>query len=174
MKFRIIILCFSCLSSLVGCTKDGQFFIGYTSHVTIPSTFGQLLPFSLNTPEITSNAENEFSTNKTAKNRISSIRLNELTLKILSPEAETFSFLNDLEVYISAEGLNEEKIAYNTNIPDNVGNEIICNTIDADLQAFIKKDKFKIRTVFTTDETLAQNVEIEIKPRFLVKAKIKK
>lgn len=159
---------------LGSCTKNGQFFMGYTSSVTVPSTFGQLIPFSINTPEITSNAEGEFSANKTSKKRISSIKLSDLSLNITSPDGETFSFLNSIEIYINAEGLSEQKIAYNDSIPDNVTNSITCSTVNVDLQEYIKKDSFKIKAVFTTDETLAQDVQIDIKPRFLVKAKIRK
>lgn len=159
---------------LSSCSKNGQFFMGYTSSITVSSTFGQLVPFAINTPEITSNAESEFSANKTSKERITSIKLSELKLTITSPDGETFSFLNSLEIHLSASGLAEKKIAYLYSIPSTVGNEISCSVVVDDLQEYIKKDSFKVKAVFTTDETLAQDVVIDIKPRFLVKAKIRK
>lgn len=158
---------------LSGCKKkDIQFKMSFSSSVTIPSTFGQLVPFSLLTPEITTNAEAEFEVNNTKKDYIKSIFLNKLNLVITSPTSQSFSFLNSIDLYISADGLAEKKIAFKSSVPANVGNTLALDIIEVDIQEYIKKDKFKLRTEFVTDETIAQDVEVRIDQEFLVSAKL--
>lgn len=63
--------------------KLTEFDIDYTSEVTIDSTFGQLIPFSLNTPEIQTNSEFEFENNNTRSDLIDRTNLRELRLDII-------------------------------------------------------------------------------------------
>lgn len=154
--------------------KLTQFHIDYTSQVVVSSSVGQLVPFSLNTPQMETNAEYEFESNNTNKERINSIRLDQLKLTITSPSNETFSFLNSLEIFISSPNIAERKVAFKESIPSNVGDEILCDLVNIELQEYIKEDSFKLRLKTVTDETIPQDVTIDVYTDFFVDAKLVK
>lgn len=154
--------------------KIGQFDMDYNSEVVVPSTFGQLVPFTLYTPEMQTNAEYEFESNNTKKKYIQSIYAKQIRLDITSPQNETFSFLNEAELFISSPNVTERKVAYVSNVPNNVGNTLNCGLLNVDLQEYIKEDQFKLRLVTTTDETIPQDVTINIYTNFRVDAKLLK
>lgn len=164
---------FFALFMLTACKKKlTQFYIKYNSTVTVQSTFGQFVPFNMNTPEMTTESEQKFEVNNTSKDRIRSIFLNDLVLTITSPNNEDFSFLNAVEVFISSPLHTEQKVASKVNISNSVGVQLVCDVEDLDLQNYIKDESFTLRLKTTTDETLSQNVEIDVYTRFLVDAKV--
>lgn len=170
-----IFLCLIIAISFIlgGCKKKiTQFYIDYTTKITIQSTVGQLVPFSLYTPNVTTNSEAEFESNNTKKEKINSIKLDELKLTITSPSNETFSFLNSIEVFISSPTMVESKIAFSNNIPDNIGNSISCSIVDKELMDFIKDDTFRVRIETITDETIPEDIEINLYTNFFVDAKL--
>lgn len=141
--------------TLTGCKKKlTQFYIDYTSEVVIQSTFGQLVPFSVYTPEIQSNSEFAFESNNTRKDKIESIVLSDLVLTIKAPETETFSFLNSVNVFVSSPGNDEQRVAFKESIPSNIGNQLVCDLSNVELQHHIKEDKFTIRIETVTDEII--------------------
>lgn len=172
MRLLSVIMLFLAFS-FAGCKKKlTQFYVDYHSEIIIPSTFGQLVPFSVYTPEITTNSEAEFESNSTRKDHIESIYLEDLILTINSPQGETFSFLNSVDVFISSPNLSEKKVAFKNSIPSNVGGQLICDLVSLDLQAFVKEDRFTIRVETVTDETIAQDVSIDVYSNFFVDAKL--
>lgn len=165
----VLVLCAS------GCKKKlTQFYLNYNSEVVIPSTFGQIVPISINTPAINSNSTQEFEVNNTKKKYIESIFLKEMNLIIISPTNETFSFLNSLEVFISSDNFPEKKVAFKYSIPATVGDTIICDLSDTDLQEYIKEETFDLRIATESDETIPEDVSVEIQTKFLVDAKLRK
>lgn len=139
---------------------------------TIPASTPIDLPTTINTPEQETNSEFEFESNDTRKDKIEQIILQELKIKITSPENEDFSFLNNMEVFLSSSNHDEEKVAFLEDIPDNIGNEIDCEIVGQDLQKFVKDDKFKIRLVTVTDEVISQDIDVNIYTDFFVDAKL--
>ena len=83
---------------LSSCKKKLTEFQIHTSEVVVSSSIGQLVPVSLNTPEMETNSEFKFESNNTRKDKVETIRLSELRLSITSPSNETFSFLNSMEI----------------------------------------------------------------------------
>lgn len=154
--------------------KIGQFDIDYDTPVIISSTVGQLIPFSVVTPEQQTNSEFEFESNDTKKKHIRSIYANILRLEITSPSNETFSFLNDLEVFISSPNKSEQKVAFVNDIPSNVGTVLNCSLVNIDLQEYIKEDRFTLRLLTTTDETIPEDVHVNVYTNFRVDAKLLK
>lgn len=175
MKKSTLFLILLSLATLGSCKKKNIFFgINLNSEVVVSSTFSQLVPFSVTTPEITSNSEAEFEINNTKKDYVKSIYLDNLKLIITSPSSQTFSFLNSVEIFISANGLEEKKVAFKQNIPNTTGTQLRLDLVKVDLQEYIKKDKFSIRSVFVTDETITHDVTISIEQDYLVSAKLSK
>lgn len=152
--------------------KLTEFYIDYTSQVVVSSSIGQLVPVSLNTPEISTNSEFEFESNNTRKDLIDRIRLDELRLTITAPSGETFSFLNSLEIFISSPNIAERKVAFRESIPSNVGTQLVCELVDLELQDYIKEDRFTLRLETVTDETIPEDVYIDVYTNFFVKAKL--
>lgn len=171
-KFSVLLLT---IPLLFACKKKlTHFGMDYNTQIVVSSTFGQLVPVQLYTPEITSNAEAEFESNDTKKKYVKSIYLKEAILTIQSPSNETFSFLNKISIYLESANVAEQKIAELTDIPANVGTQISLNALGVDLQEYIKEDRFKIKAEYVTDETIPQDVTIDIYTDFMVEAQLKR
>ncbi len=127
------------------------------------------LPVEIPTPDITTNSESEFAQNNTNVDLVKEIILKKLQLTITSPSGKTFSFLKSIEIYISADGESETKLAWNDNVESNA-NSIELETTKEALDKYVKKDKYKLRTKVVTKETLTQSVDIKIDFTFQVTA----
>jgi len=172
-RIQILLLFIVLTGSLTSCKKKlTDFYIDYTSQVVVSSSVGQLIPFSIETPEMETNSDFEFESNDTRKDRVNSIRLVELKLTITSPSNETFSFLNSIEVFISSPNVSEKKVAFKESIPSSVGTVLVCDLVDIELQDFIKEDRYTLRLRTITDETIPQDVNIDVYTNFKVNAKL--
>jgi len=161
--------------SIISCEKLAEltrFNLDYDSSVVIPSSSGVDLPFNIFTPDVETNSESEFAVNDTRKDLIEEIILTQLDLTLTSPSDGDFSFLKSIEVFISADGVDEEKIAWNENVSADVGSYLILETADIDLQEFIKADNFSLRVNTVTDEFIATDHHIDIHSVFFVDARI--
>lgn len=172
---RKYFLILSVFAALMGCDKIDEltkFDIEYNQKVVIPSATGINLPFDMYTPDTETNSESEFEVNDTRKDLIEEIQLKKLELKITSPDGADFSFLESIEVYISAEDVEELKIAWLDEVPETSGNKLELDTSDMDLKEYIKKDKFNLRLNTVTDEVINQDHELDVNSTFFVDAKI--
>lgn len=137
---------------------------------TIPSAIGINTPFSIPSPDIESSSKKEFENNNTNADKVKRIVLKELSLTILSPDEQTFKFIKSIYIYISAQGLQEKKIAYRDNIPDNIAKYLELNTTDDNIADYIKKDSYDIKTEVTTDEIILHDVELKCEMYYEVTA----
>lgn len=149
-----------------------EFDMNYETSFTIPGTIGLDMPIDIQTPEIETNSQQKFSGQDTKKDLIEEIVLNEMELSIQSPSDGDFSFLNELTIYINAEGLEEIKIAWKDSIPDTVGSELSLETASNDLKQYIFEDAFSLRVKSKTDEVIDQDHEVNVSSVFHVNAKI--
>lgn len=173
MKAKSVFILLIILIPLVSCKKKiTQFYIDYNSSVVIQSSVGVLVPFNINTPEITTNSEVEFESNNTKKDKIKSILLQELSLTITSPSSQDFSFLNSVEIFISSPNNSEKKVGFRDNIGSNPGSKLVCDIVNLDLQEFVKDEKFTVRIKTVTDEVLSDDIHIDVYTNFLVDAKL--
>lgn len=174
MKSKVWIL-LSLSISLIACKKLDQaisFNMRFNHSVVIPSSTGVNLPFNVFTPDVESNSEATFEVNNTRKNLIDRISLEEMDLSLVSPSNADFSFLESIEIFIQAEGLDEQRVAWLDEVSETAGNSISLNTTGVDLQAYIKKDEFSLRVNTVTDELITSDHQIDIASRFLVEAKL--
>ncbi len=163
------------LGFIQGCKKLDkltEFDIVYHTEITINSGIPVDLPFDIPTPPIETNSEEEFDNNNTHKDLIEEIYLKKMQLTITEPANGTFDFLNSIEIYIVADGLPEKKVAWKNPVPSSVGNTLELETTGDDLQEYIKKDSFRLKTKVVTDQILAQDYHIDIVSVFHVNAKI--
>ena len=168
----LVVLLSAGLFSCKKLEKLTQFNLKYNTEVTIKSTIGINIPVDLYTPQITTNSESELSANNTHKNLVEAIKLKELTLKIKSPAGSDFDFLNFIEIYIKTDTLEEKKIAWKTDIPEDGLTTLTLDTSDEDLKDYILADSFQMRTKTKTDHLITQDTEIEIDAVFWVDARI--
>jgi hypothetical protein len=174
MKNRLFILLFLVIA-FYGCdeiNKLTQFEIDYDEDVVIPSATGIDIPFNISTPDISTNSESEFSVNDTRKDLIQSIYLQSMTLTVTQPGDGDFGFLKSIALYIRADGLDEVKVAWQDEVPENVGQTLELETSDVDLQEYVKKESFSMKATTVTDELITSDHHINILSVFLVDAKI--
>ena len=171
LKNNLFVFFLLALFLLPGCRKLGEFKIKDSSEFTIPGTtpLGIFVPTPM---EVASSSSYEFKNNGTETKHVKEVRLDQMTLTIIDPSTQTFKFLNSVHIYISADGLPEVEIAYLDNIPPTVGSSIELLTTGAVLDAYIKKEKYKLQVKTVTDDVLADDVKIRSDLTFRVKAKI--
>lgn len=90
---------------------------------------------------------------------------------ISSPSDADFSFLESIDIFISADGLEELKIASKVEVPETVS-ALDLEVSDADLKEYIKKDSYSLRLNTVTDEAMSQDHQVDVKSTFFVDAKI--
>ena len=172
---KILLLFFSISFLINSCQqidKFTQFDMEYYAEVTVPATVGINLPVDLLTPSITSNAEQQFALNDTRKDLIEEIYLKQLDLNITTPSNADFSFLEEITVYINADGLPETEIAVKLPVPNDTGYSLSLDCSQSDIQEYIKKDNFSLKLTTVTDELLTQDYQIQVYAVFFVDAKI--
>lgn len=161
---------------LFGCKKVEvvKFDMTYERTIIIPNGTDISVPHITVMSGNLSNSESEFEANKTNKEEIEDISLTSLNMEIISPTGEEFDFIEDVELYISADGVDEMLLAYVYNMQNIVGNTISLTCAQSDFQEFIKQDKFTLRVKTISDEFNSSDVEIKISSTFLVEATVSK
>lgn len=151
-----------------------QFDLVIEDSFTVPSIIGVSIPFvNFITPPVHTNIDKQLEIENKKKKKIESIVLKELQLTITSPSYSTFSFVNDVDVYLSAEGLPELYIANLHNISSTIGQTIFLTPDSSlELEEYIKKDLVDLRVEITTDETILQDVNVDVNATFFIDAKV--
>lgn len=149
-----------------------MFDVEYTTSFTIPSSSIIDLPFDITTPETTTNSEATFENNDTRSDLVESVKLRELRLDLTAPSDGDFNFLNEIEIFINAEGLPEVLIASDLNIEPNGLQSINLDVEDTELREYIRGETYTLRTRTLTDETINEDHDIEVFTRFRVDAEI--
>ncbi|TVR76144.1 MAG: hypothetical protein EA412_14280 [Chitinophagaceae bacterium] len=172
--YKTVTITFLMLLSITffSCKKLTQFEIEYDQTVVIPSSSGLNLPLNIFSPEVETDAESKFRVNDTRKDLIREILLQELTLTITSPQNGNFDILKSITIYINADGLSEKKIAWKEDIPQNASSVLELETINEDLQEYIKKDEFSIRVNTINRQFIDQNHTVNVNSVFWVDAKL--
>ena len=170
-----ILLSLILLVALSGCKKIDkltQFELEFDNTVIIESATGIDLPFNTLQPGIETNSTATFAANDTRKDMIEEIKLTQLDLTLSSPKNGNFDFLESIELFIKAEGLEERQIAWMDEIPQGAGTRLDLNVSGANIMEYIKKDNFDLRVSVVTDETIQSDHQIEIHSVFFVDAKV--
>lgn len=175
MSKSLPLIIFTILFSFIGCKEVDeltQFSLDYNSEITIPSSTIIDLPVDILTPDVETNSSSKFENNNTNADLVESVYLTEMDLTITSPSNTDFSFLESIEVYIVAEGLEDVKIAWEDNVPKNTGDKLVLTTTEKDLKEFVKKDVFNLRVKTVTDEAITKEHTINAYTVFFVDAKV--
>lgn len=160
---------------MLGCRQFedlARFELEYTTNVTVPSAGGINLPVNINTPPVATNTESKLENNSTRPDLVEEIFLTSMTIELTSPEGEDFSFLENITIYISADGMEEKEVSYLRPVPQSSGSKISLNVTDDNLRSYLLKDEFSLRVNVTTDEVISQDHDFEVVSVYDVKAKI--
>ncbi len=151
--------------------KFTQFHFDVNSSFTVPGS-PIAAPIDILTPPISTETKTVFENNNTNADLIEEIRLSEMQMIVSSPANGDFSFLNDIEIYLSAEGQDETLIAEAHDIPDSVGDTLVMETVSVDLKNYLIQEKIQLRLKTVTDKITTQEYTIDAQMKFFVDAKI--
>lgn len=171
MKIKIL-SCVLVLMAMIGCEVIEEIL---TFNIRHQSTFriDSVLPIDstvdIPLPEITTNAVQSFENNHTREDRVKDIRLQELKIRILDPEDETFRFLKSIRIYISTDQLGETELAYLDNI-DTDADEITLIPLPKKLDDYIKAPAYRLRTEIVTRGVPKTPIELQADMKFRVTA----
>ncbi len=173
MKKVLLFIAVVTLASFQGCNalkKLTQFRVNQSTDFSVPSSLLVNVPISLPSPDITTNSSQTFANNNTSADMIESVKLEEMKLTITAPSGKSFSFLKDIQLYLSAPNLPEVLVAEKLNVSSTTG-ELLLDVKDVELKEYLKKDKLSLRSQVLTDEVLTQSIQIKADSRFFVDAK---
>lgn len=165
----MMLLFLSCEDEL---DKLTMFDIDNSTSFSIPATTIIDSPIAINTPEIESNSNNDFENNNSRKELIESAKLTRLQLTVDSPDNGNFDFLNEVELFISADGLTEIPLASIENIPADQLKELNLTPTSEELRPYLQADNYNVRVRAITDETIAQEYTINVNFTFFIDAEI--
>jgi hypothetical protein len=123
-------------------------------------------------PEVQTSSKQAFENNNTEAKYVKDARLTELKLTITAPQNQTFSFLNEIKIYISAPNQDEVLIASKTDIPASVGRELYLDINSTNLRPYIQGESYSIRTEVKVDEVTSQEIHIKANMAFSVTADV--
>lgn len=163
------------LPLLTSCEKLNDlatFTISNNTTTTIKANSGINIPFVIPSPEVTTSSEQTFKNNNTRADLVDEATLESLNLEITAPADQTFDFLNEIEIYVKADGLDEALLASKYNIPENTGNSLSLESSGVNLKEYIKKESYSIKTRVVTDKVITRDIDLDVQMKFRVKAKV--
>ena len=160
------------LLGVLSCKKIDDlltFRISHETTFTLQSASPLNLPFEVQTPDITTNANQEFQNHNTRADLVKDVRLEEVKLTLVSPSDKTFSFLKSIQIFISTNQSDEIVLASAENISSTTTTLNLEPTSEK-LDSYVKASSYKLRTSVITRETLTQDVDIKMNIKFKVTA----
>ncbi|WP_299213472.1 hypothetical protein [uncultured Dokdonia sp.] len=171
-NFIVFIFTIMLLSSCDVVDELTKFDLTYNTNVTIESSTIIDIPIQIISPEVSTNSEQEFENNNTRTDLVESIKLKRLRMDLITPENGNFNFLNEIRIFIRAEGLEEILIASSVAIPENGLRALELDIENIELRDYIRKDSYTLRTETVTDQAITEDQQINIETVFRVDAKI--
>ena len=159
---------------LIGCKALNnltKFDLPFSKSFTLPALPVAGTPPALEIKGIETHIDSVLKSYNLSADKIQSVTLTKMEFTLSSPADGDLSFLKSVEIFITAEGLDQVKIAGITNVPD--GTKVLSLTAeDVDLKNFILKDKFGLKIVTTTDKKTDVEQKIDMDLNFLADLKI--
>lgn len=160
-----ILMCCKALNELT------KFDLNFKRNFTLPP-----LPIAGNAPalemkDIETKIDSVLASYNLKPERIQSVTLTSMKLTLTTPAGSDLSFLKSAEIFITAEGLDETRVASISEVPDNT-REIEMIVEGTDLKNFILKDKFGLKIMVVTDKPTIVEHRIDIAMAYVVDLKI--
>lgn len=139
------------------------------TQIRIESSAPLNLPLEIATPAVSSNSQQEYKNNNTRADLVRDVRLEQLKLTITAPTGKTFSFLKTIDIYISTTEADEIKLASSHSVTSDASTLELVPTTEK-LDTYAKASSYTLRTEVTTDETLTEDVDMNVDLKFKVTA----
>lgn len=139
------------------------------TNIRIESTSPLNLPLEVPTPPVTSDSRQQFENHNTSADLVRDVKLEQLKLTITQPSGKTFSFLKSIRIFIATDQTAEMELASLENISTTSG-MIELVPVNEKLDPYVKAPAYRLRTQITTDETLTQDVDVQVDLTFKVTA----
>ena len=127
----------------------------------ISSLIGLNLPFQIPFSDISLDLSSTEENTNPHIGLIRNITLRNFILRITSPQDQTFNFLKDIEVYISADGLPEIPLAHHYNVNNNIGSVLHLVTENSVLDDYLKSESFELRLELVADQLIFTDLVID-------------
>ncbi|UOQ98746.1 hypothetical protein MUN81_04455 [Hymenobacter sp. 5317J-9] len=157
--------------ALVGCKKIDQlltFTVDTSQSVVIPG-----LPGSTQLPApvtVTTNSAASFQNNKTTKDKVKDVYLEQMVLTITDPSGANFDFLDKLDVYINTPNVNNKiLLASISSVPQGT-NIIKLTPTTARLDEYLKAETYELTVDSRSNRFSASNFTVKADSRFKVTA----
>lgn len=157
----------------MACEEDGinvSFNVDYSTNYTLVKAAVVGTTIDATSPEIETNTTDVFKNNSTNLDNISGATFNNLTISIVSPAGENFSFVNEVKVYIKGNGMSEELVASKSNI-DQAATSVDMDVEDVNLAEHVKSGAFTLRTSVINDEALDNDLDLQADMQLKVTAR---
>ncbi|MBD2767142.1 hypothetical protein IC235_04430 [Hymenobacter sp. BT664] len=144
MKKIILLAPLALFLVVVSCKKLDQlltFTVDVTQTVEIPGYFvgAQLQPVT-----VTTRSEESFRNNKTTRNNVKNVLLDQLVLTVTAPAGSTFDFLKEIDIFINTPNTNNKiPLAHLYTIPRGT-NTITLEPTKAKLDEYLKSDTYQL------------------------------
>lgn len=125
----------------------------------------------LDTITIITNADTTFERNRTRAAFVQEITLDKFNLSITDSTKQDFDFLESADVYMSADGLDEVRVAFIENIPANdstLNYSVNLNRTNTRLDEYLKKEAYTIHTRLVLREKVDTVLNVVTTIRFKV------
>lgn len=159
----------------VACDKVNdliKFGFNIRNEFTLPPNIPINTPFNLPAIPMDYNAEEAFKDNGTRADLVKEITLEYIKLNITEPIGQDFTFVKDIELIFSKDGMDDMLVAWIYDVPDNVGQELTLDVVSQNLDAYLKDDGCKIKLKVTTDKLTTKEIKISSDIRIRVTANI--
>lgn len=173
MKNKLIALILL-IPILIGCKAINEltkFDLNFKRNFTIPPLPVAGTAPALEMKDIETNIDSVLTSYNLKPDRIQSVTLTSMKLTLTAPAGSDLSFLKSAEIFLTADGLTDVKVASVTEVPDNT-REIEMIVEGTDLKNFILKDKFGLKIMIVTDKPTVVEHRIDIAMAYVVDLKI--
>ncbi|NQU31607.1 MAG: hypothetical protein HQ521_00085 [Bacteroidetes bacterium] len=160
------------LSSCKKIDKLTNFYMDNTNTIAISSSDFASLNADIWSYEVENSITELCSNNNTNEESIKSISLDRFTVYISSPDPKTFDFIQSLEIFVNASGLEEKKIAWVQNNSKTGVKKLVLDISDDDIQDYIIDNNLILHSLITGSDSIFSNVIIQYDYSYVITANL--
>lgn len=120
--------------------------------------------------DIPTHTKEEFEFHRTCGELVQGIMPREVMLRIISPHGQSFRFVQSIEVYMQTASLPDVKVAYLTEVSEEIDSELVLVPIEQNLTAYLCSEKIRLKVAMVSDEAIPEKIHINLATRFKVHA----
>ncbi len=126
-----------------------------------------IIGLEIPTGDITTVLEN----NNTHADLVDEINITNCIMNITSPNGGTFEFLEQITVFVNADGLAEKRIAWSDNLNSNNNITLILDA-ETNLKDYLTSNNLSIRIEGVNNQDLTENYHVDLDMSFVVNAQL--